>query len=238
MTFSSFLAVRPESLSFDSQTSTAPGKYTRVEMQQWMSTVPEIYALQLRGATDSQFFRMCQSPDPADRLIGETYRQLFSTSPSSRPIQASLGAGGQIEVTAGQHRSLEARSLGVPFVPVHLRASDSALLIDARAAIEADVRTRYSDGAAVVQLHRGHDERHFLEQAREQSRSVQSDSIAVQGLSRADKQGDSRPQTIEPLSLIARQSSESAQAPVRAPEWRPSPERAELVRERGRGRER
>lgn len=142
-------------------------KATPEQLRDWMAAVPEIYRMQCRGVTDTDFQRAGQAPpNTPERAIGDTYCHLFSASPSSQPLRADFVDGRGLVVQAGQHRVLAAREEGVPFVPVHVSAPDWEHIEKLRNACESEVRKAGTDFQQVPELHRRHDE-HIYGQDRE-----------------------------------------------------------------------
>lgn len=122
-----------------------------------MARVPELYRLQLAGTSDAEFKRMCDTPrTEQERLLGDTYRHLFSMSPSAQPLRAEFVEGTGLVVQAGQHRVMAAKQLGVPYVPVHIAAPNQAQLEHLRTAFEHDIRELTPHMQSVPELHRAH----------------------------------------------------------------------------------
>lgn len=129
-----------------------------------MSTVPELYRLQCQGVGDTEFRRMCESPkDEREEILGQTYRHLFSTSPSAQPLRADFVDGEGLVVQAGQHRVLEAKRAGVPFLPVHVSAPEVQQLEKLRTAFETEVRGLGAEHALVPDVQRRHEEHQQLD---------------------------------------------------------------------------
>ena len=163
-----FMAVPTEDLTLDPETSRHPGKYAKTLYESWMRNVPEIYRLRHEGLTDADFHRLANSPtNDRERNLGETYRNLFSTSPSAAPIRASFHEGSGLVVDAGQHRTAAAARLGLPYVPVHVSAPDEYQLDRLRTAFEGSVRQRTPDLPNVPNIHRDHHQQHYPERTRE-----------------------------------------------------------------------
>jgi hypothetical protein len=156
-----FLPVPTASLTVDPQVAKRTDKATPDDLSRWMRDVPEIYERLEHGATDADFRRMMDAPaDAHERELADTYRHLFSTSPSAQPLRAEVDDGGRLQVVAGQHRVRAAQRDGVPLLPVHVAAPDEPTLDAVRQEVED--RTRSLDPAA-VELHRRYDE-HFRDE--------------------------------------------------------------------------
>jgi hypothetical protein len=151
-----FLAVPPGALLVESEIARESPKASREDIARWMGNVPKIYEMLEHGASDSDFHRMATAPaSPEERELGETYRHLFSTSPSAQPLRAEVGPDSRLTVVAGQHRARAAQDAGVQLVPVHVAAPNDEVLRLARADLEARARAiRPAD----VETHRIHDE--------------------------------------------------------------------------------
>ena len=151
-----FLAVPSRALAVDPAIARDSPKASRDDITRWMGRVPKIYQMLERGTSDAEFRRMATSPaSPEERELGETYRNLFSTSPTAQPLRAEVGPDGRLTVVAGQHRARAAREAGVPLLPVHVAAPDAETLRAARADLEAQARAiRPAD----VETHRVYDQ--------------------------------------------------------------------------------
>jgi hypothetical protein len=87
-----------------------------------------------------------------ERLLSDTYRHLFSQSPSAQPLRADY-VGGQLVVQSGQHRALAAQAAQVPVLPVHVAADDATRLAEIEAACTREVRALGGFYNAVPSLH-------------------------------------------------------------------------------------
>jgi hypothetical protein len=153
-----FLPVPTEYLELDPQTSRNAAKLSESALRAAVSTIPELYRRIDSGACENDFRRMNGSADPKDRLIGETYRHLFSGSASAQPLRAEFLDGRGLLVTAGQHRVLEARKLGVAYLPVHVEVPDREHLDRLRSACEQEVLRRTPELSDVPAAHRRQDQ--------------------------------------------------------------------------------
>ncbi len=132
-------------------------KATSEEMRQWMATVPDIYSRLAAGTTDAEFHEMYEHPrDQHERIMGETYKNLFTPSQSAQPIKATWVDGRGLVVDAGQHRVLAAREAGVPLMPVHVAAPDDVTFYRIRAACEDE--TARTGPARIIDVQRKYDE--------------------------------------------------------------------------------
>lgn len=153
-------------LRVDPATAGNLGKYTPEQMRTWMSCVPQIYAMRTAGVSDRQFQRMAQDlSDERNRVLGETYRHLFSTSPSAQPLRASFHEAHGLMIDAGQHRVQAARDAGVTFLPVHVSAATAGQLMRLRDAFERDLRVLAPDLPDLVEVQRAHDAQHYPERS-------------------------------------------------------------------------
>ncbi len=160
-----FLAVPPEDLSVDPDVAIESPKASNSDISRWMGNVPRIYEMLAQGATDVDFHRMATAPtSPAERELGETYRHLFSDSPSAQPLRAELDAG-HLTVRSGQHRVRAAQNAAVPLIPVHVAARDEATLVEVRQDLEARAQTEHPEWVAI---HRRYDEHARQETSRVQ----------------------------------------------------------------------
>jgi hypothetical protein len=157
-----FLAVPLSYLDLDPDTSRNEPKVPPEDLRKAMATVPELYRMQLNETTDADFRRMCENPtSERERLLGTTYRHLFSPSPSAQPLRAEFYDGRGLLVTAGQHRVIEAQRLGVPYLPMHVTVPDRIHLDRIREACDGEVRDLTPDLSDVPKLQRLHDERFY-----------------------------------------------------------------------------
>ena len=149
-----FMAVPVSYLELDPETSRGPAKMSRVELQQAMATVPEIYRMQLEGVGEQEFFRMANCPgSDREQIIGSTYRHLFSNSPSAQPLRCEFVDGSGLLVVAGQHRVIEARELGIPYLPMHVSFPNPENRDRIERQCDDEVRRLTPDLARVPELH-------------------------------------------------------------------------------------
>jgi hypothetical protein len=105
----------------------SPKGYGESDLRKIASAIPDVYAAARSGATEHDFLTMRISADPQERLVGETYHQLFRSSPSNDPLQSDF-VDGRLQVNSGNHRIRAAQAVGVPFVPVWVGAPDERTL--------------------------------------------------------------------------------------------------------------
>lgn len=152
-----FLAVPTEQLVVDTDVSSVSPKASTADICRWVRNVPRIYDMLGRGVSDTEFFRMTVAPvSQQERELGETYRELFSTSASAHPLRAELGSDGRLHVTSGNHRVTAAQSESVPLLPVHVAAPDESSLDALRVDLEPQAESRVPNSTKV---HRAHDAR-------------------------------------------------------------------------------
>lgn len=121
-----FVAVPTASLRQDRAPALSP-KATPEQLRAFVGPVPAVYEHLRRGATEADFAAMRQSSDPQKRAVGDTYHHLFSPEGYDHRIEADYEHG-QLVVQRGRHRVEAAREVGVPYLPVHVRAPDERIL--------------------------------------------------------------------------------------------------------------
>jgi hypothetical protein len=120
---SRFLAVptgylRPDG-SIRASAKASPG-----QIRDYMASLPAVYQQLCDGAGPAQFEAMRSSPDPQLRSVGDAYYHLFSQAGIDHRIEADYLTGSELVVTRGRHRVEAAKQLGLPYLPVHVRAPD------------------------------------------------------------------------------------------------------------------
>lgn len=135
-----FLAVPTGQLKQDDQV-TPSSKASPEQMRAYMAQVPAIYEKFGAGAHAGDFRIMRNSPDAQTRAVGDAYHHLFSPDGVDHRIEAEIVDGKGLAVARGRHRIEAARELGLPYVPVHVRAKDDRTLeaatLDYEAAVES-----------------------------------------------------------------------------------------------------
>jgi hypothetical protein len=175
---SMFIAAPVAFFEFDPATSRGHAKMTQRELRDAMACVPELYRRQVDGATDVDFRRMSQSPPGThERQLGDTYRHLFSTSPSARPLTADLLADGRLLAVAGQHRLAIAKDLGLQYVPVHVTARSHEELERVRTACEAEILRLDPSARPTLIQQRQRDSKLHTEAERERTSDGPSDGL-------------------------------------------------------------
>lgn len=145
MTWSTrFVAVPTGQLRQDDQVAPSP-KATPEQMRAYMAQVPAVYERLGAGARAEDFYRMRASPDPRTRAVGDAYHHLFSPAGADHRLEAEMVDGKGFVVTRGRHRVEAARELGLPYVPVHVRAPDEPSLDAATRRLEADLEQACPD---------------------------------------------------------------------------------------------
>jgi hypothetical protein len=157
MTWSTrFVAVPTGQLQQDDQVAPS-AKASPEQMRAYMGHVPAVYAKLGAGARAEAFRQMRTSPDSRTRAVGDAYHHLFSPDGAEHRIEAEVVDGKGLVVTRGRHRVEAAREIGLPWVPVHVRAPDEPSLDVATRRLEADVEQASPD---VVHAHRALDGEH------------------------------------------------------------------------------
>jgi hypothetical protein len=156
-----FMAVPTSTLRVDdSITTESPKAYTQSDLQEIAATVPAIYERIRDGRTPREFLDMRTSPDLNERALGETYAQLFRSTPSSNPLAATLD-GNNLVVDKGNHRIRAAQALGVPVLPVWVSAASETQLDRVEGAcnhlIEREGATADRDAHAAHETVPGHE---------------------------------------------------------------------------------
>lgn len=154
---SQFLAIPVAALDIAEPIQPSP-KATPEQLRAIMRNVPEIYNRLASGLTPTDFQRMGTSPlNQREQEIAETYKHLYSTSNHAERLEAEFVDGQGIIVTKGRHRVDAARQIGLPYVPVHLRARDQETLARLSSRMEAEVSSMQP---TAVDAHRTIDSMH------------------------------------------------------------------------------
>ncbi|MGY4856851.1 hypothetical protein [Cryobacterium sp. AP23] len=133
-------------------------KATSAELQSYVRHVADVYARLQQGFTESDFRAMAASPlTPDEKQIAETYRHLFSTSRTAQRIEAEFIDERGLVLTQGRHRALAAQKIGVPFLPVHVRAVDNETLARLSEQLEHEVAITHP---GLVVTHRALEQTH------------------------------------------------------------------------------
>lgn len=147
---SRFVAVPTDRLRQDEQVLPSD-KASPDQIRAYMRRVPSVYAELGAGAQGEDFQRLRTSTDANRREVAEAFRHLFSQDGYSHRLEAEIVDGTVLVVTRGRHRFEAARELGVPYVPVHVRAPDIRSLDAAARSFENEVGRSAPD---VVRAHR------------------------------------------------------------------------------------
>ncbi len=125
------------------------------------ANVPAVYERIEEGYSDREFLGLRFSLDPQERSMGDTYNHLFRVSPSSASFAAAYD-GKDLVVVKGNHRIRAAQQVGVPVVPVWVRASSTEELNRVEAALdrrmEREGTGQYAHAHLCHELGRGHAE--------------------------------------------------------------------------------
>lgn len=126
-------------------------KATPEQMRAYMSPVPVVYDRIRAGARTEDFQRMRISDDPSTRDVGAAYHYLFSPDGRDHRIEAEIVEGKGLVVTRGRHRVEAAREIGLPYIPVHVRAADERTLESATRNFEDQLQLVAPDAVRVQQ---------------------------------------------------------------------------------------
>ena len=136
---SQFLPVPSSLLQFDGPVLASP-KASPGQLESYVKQVPEIYRRLVAGGSDEDFRGMVTAPlNDYERLLGQTYTHLFTTRPGAERLEAEYVEGRGLVVTRGRHRIAAAQRLGVPVMPVHVRARNEAQLSQVSRLCESQV---------------------------------------------------------------------------------------------------
>ena len=115
-----YLYLVPVSRLVSENMTDGPKGYRSEDVQRWMASVPQIERLKAAGWTSTDFDRLRESSNPAERELGDTERHLYRSDTSA--LKASYD-GRQFNVEGGRHRVEAARQSGVEAVPVRVWAT-------------------------------------------------------------------------------------------------------------------
>ncbi|CUR58028.1 hypothetical protein NOCA2480064 [metagenome] len=122
-----FVAVPTGQLKQDDQIAPS-SKATHEQLRAYMAQLPVVYDKLGAGAGAEAFRQMRTSADPQTRAVGDAYHHLFSPAGVDHRLEAEYVDGKGLVVTRGRHRVEAAREIGLPYVPVHVRAADDRTL--------------------------------------------------------------------------------------------------------------
>lgn len=188
------MAVPTGQLRQDEQV-TASAKATPEQMRGYMSQVPAVYDRIGAGARAQDFQRMRASGDPQTRAVGDAYHHLFSPAGVDHRLEAELIEGKGLVVTRGRHRVEAAREVGVPYVPVHVRAADERALDAATRGFEDQLQPIAPD--AVSAQRRLNAEHHEARSATAEQTGPQP-TASASGADRASRAMDASPAPSQP----------------------------------------
>lgn len=177
-----FLAVPTGQLKQDDQVTPSP-KATADQIRAYMALVPAVYDALEAGARAKEFQQMRTSPDARTRAVGDTYHHLFSPAGIDHRIEAEVVDGRGLVVTRGRHRVEAAHELGLPYLPVHVRAADDRTLDASTRSFEGDLE---STVPSVVSAHRSLDGEHQAARA-ERDRTESPVSVSPERMDRASR---------------------------------------------------
>lgn len=177
-----FLAVPPGHLTQDEQVAPS-SKASPEQMRAYMAQIPAVYDKLGAGARLEDFRRMRTSPDAQTRAVGDAYHHLFSPAGIDHRLEAEVVDGKGLVVTRGRHRVEAARELGLPYVPVHVRAADDRTLTASTRSFEADLE---STAPNVVRAQRELDGEHQAANAQRQ-RSESRVPVSPERMDRASR---------------------------------------------------
>jgi hypothetical protein len=174
------LAVPIGQLQQDDSVTPSP-KATDTQMRAYMAEVPAVYEKLAAGATAADFQKMRTGSDARTRAVGDTYHHLFSPAGIDHRIEADQIEGRGLVVTRGRHRVEAARELGLPYLPVHVRAADDRILDASTRKFEATLGTTNPN---VVRAQRNLDVEHRAARA-ERERTTSQPSVNHEPMDRA-----------------------------------------------------
>jgi len=107
--------------------------YTREQMTTWVHQVKTIQQLcREKNYSASDFQRLRQSQDPAERALGETYHKFYDRDTSGPNMNGDYikvdWVGDHYDVTNGRHRLALAQQAGLKHLPAQVSAPDRATL--------------------------------------------------------------------------------------------------------------
>jgi hypothetical protein len=183
------VAVPTKRLNQDERLAPSP-KATPEQMRAYMSQVPAIYRKLGEGARPDDFRQMRTSSDTDTRAVGDGYYHLFSPAGTDHRLEAEVVDGKGLVVTRGRHRIEAARELGLPYVPVHVRAVDELTLDASTRNLEA-VLEASAPGGDVVRAQRQVNSEHEAVRAAALERSRAQAAVDAGPTDRASRAMDS-----------------------------------------------
>ncbi|WP_152683785.1 ParB N-terminal domain-containing protein [Pseudarthrobacter siccitolerans] len=121
------MAVPTERLQQGEPVAISP-KATFEQLKAFMAQLPAVYDQIRDGARTDDFRQMRHSHDAQTQAIGNAYYHLFAPEGIDHRLEAEVVEGRDLIVTRGRHRVEAALELGLPYVPVHVRAADDRAL--------------------------------------------------------------------------------------------------------------
>lgn len=126
---SRFLAVPTSAMTLGGERLAPTSKATPQQLAAYVAAVPDVHRMLAAGFTESDFRQMSTAPlTEQERVIGDAYARMYSPAGRESRLEAEFQNGVGLVVTRGRHRFTAAESAGVPFLPVHVRASDQQTL--------------------------------------------------------------------------------------------------------------
>jgi hypothetical protein len=137
---SQFVAVPTNALVLDERLSPTD-KATQQQMANYVSAVPSVHQRLAAGFTDADFQGMHRNPLTAEeRQVADAYYHMYSPAGRNHRIEAEFVDGKGLVVTKGRHRFAAAQDVGLPTLPVHVRASDQDTLDRVTRQLESEAR--------------------------------------------------------------------------------------------------
>jgi len=134
-------------------------KATPSQLRAYANSVTGVYAGLRAGVTPAQFEAAYTTESAAvSRDLAVTYHHLFSPTGVDGRIEADY-IDGALVVTRGRHRVDAAQQLGVPVLPVHVRAQNAEVLSGVIREFDSRLATSDPD---IVGIQRDLDEQHHL----------------------------------------------------------------------------
>ncbi|MGV1004574.1 MAG: hypothetical protein ACOYEV_07365 [Candidatus Nanopelagicales bacterium] len=177
-----FLAVPTGQLKQDDQVRPSP-KASADQMRAYMAQVPAVYEKLQAGTDATGFQQMRASRNAQTRAVGEAYHHLFSPAGIDHRIEAEVIEGEGLVVTRGRHRVEAARELGLPYLPVHVRATDDRTLDASTRNFEVALE---STDPHVVSAHRKLDGAHQAARSMRERTEARA-SISPEDMARASR---------------------------------------------------
>jgi hypothetical protein len=155
---SRFLAAPVSALTLGDEVLMPTAKASQEDLRRYVASVPAVHDRLAAGFTEADFRAMRTSPlTQEERAIGETYVHLYSPAGRDSRIEAEFRNGVGLVVTRGRHRYEAAKELGLPFLPVHVRAADQQTLDRIGVQLESEI---CQIAPEVVEQHRALDVAH------------------------------------------------------------------------------